>query len=232
MPTPSPIIVARVGATVGTEITCPNNPITDVAIARATAAVRIGRPIATRLPNTSARITIAERLPISSLVLVSGCESSLPIGPPTATWRPAFAGRLGRRQRLVRELLGDEPRIDVEQDGHECDRAVVAHEARRLPVLRQRVHDARHVRRVPHAPIGLVDRIMGRLLGQPSLVHGEDERARAVLLRREPFRQEIERSLAVGAGQRELVVRLGADRPDGQHRHEDHDDQAPDTRSR
>ena len=60
-------------------------------------AVTIGVPIATRLPNTSARITIAATLPKISLSFVSGAESVLPIDPPTATSIPAFSG--GRRCR-------------------------------------------------------------------------------------------------------------------------------------
>ena len=90
MPTPRPIIVASVGATEGTAMTWPSRPIAESPTASAKAAVTIGVPIAIRLPKTSARITIAETLPMSSLSPVSGDESTEPIDPPTATSMPAF----------------------------------------------------------------------------------------------------------------------------------------------
>ena len=76
-------------ATLGMSHTWPSRPITEVVIASPNAAVRIGNPIAIRLPKTRARITIAATLPSTSLSCVSGADRTLPICPPTATRIPA-----------------------------------------------------------------------------------------------------------------------------------------------
>ena len=50
----------------------------------------IGMPIATTVPNVNVRISIAARIPITSLVDVSLGESTVPIEPPPTTSMPAF----------------------------------------------------------------------------------------------------------------------------------------------
>ena len=54
-----------------------------------TAAVTIGSPIATRLPSTSDRMSIAQRMPTSSLLSVGSDESSDPMDPAASTSMPA-----------------------------------------------------------------------------------------------------------------------------------------------
>ena len=49
-----------------------------------TTAVTMGIPIATMVPNARLRMIIASTIPTSSLLSVSGLESSEPIAPPTA----------------------------------------------------------------------------------------------------------------------------------------------------
>ena len=61
--------------------------------ASAKIAVTIGSSIAVTVPNVSVRITIAARIPTSSLDSVAGLETFLPSWPPVCTSRPAaFAG--------------------------------------------------------------------------------------------------------------------------------------------
>ena len=93
MPTPSPIIVASVGATEGTEIAWPSRRMIASDVSSATIALRIGSSIETTVPNANVRITIAAMIPISSLISVEGLETFCPSCPPVSTSRPAaFAG--------------------------------------------------------------------------------------------------------------------------------------------
>lgn len=57
-------------------------------------AVRIGRPIAMRLPNVSASTSIAVSSPTASLSSVGDGERALPMIPPAATWMPFFCAGL------------------------------------------------------------------------------------------------------------------------------------------
>ena len=110
MPTPSPIIVASVGATVGTVITWPSMRMIASVSSSARIALRIGSSIATTVPNVNVRITIAATIPISSLDSVEGFETFCPSCPPVSTSRPAaFAGsaRVDDRLRFVhRQFAG------------------------------------------------------------------------------------------------------------------------------
>ncbi len=81
-------MIASVGAMSGTPNRCPTSPITDRPTSRPTTADRIGMPIATMLPNARLRMTIATMIPTSSLLSVSGVESSEPMEPPAATSMP------------------------------------------------------------------------------------------------------------------------------------------------
>ena len=78
MPTPSPIIVASVGATVGTSAMWLMSVMIDSPATRPNRAVRIGSPIATTVPKVnSSTITAIER-PTASLECVSGLETFWP----------------------------------------------------------------------------------------------------------------------------------------------------------
>ena len=90
MPTARPIMVATVWAMSGTAIRCPSRPITPRAVVSPRIAVAIGMPIATTVPKVKVRISIAARMPITSLVEVSFGESTVPIEPPPSTSMPAF----------------------------------------------------------------------------------------------------------------------------------------------
>ncbi len=50
----------------------------------------IGTPIATKLPNVSARISIAVSSPTTSLLSVGEGESAVPMVPPAATSMPCL----------------------------------------------------------------------------------------------------------------------------------------------
>ena len=75
MPTPSPIIVASVGATDGTVVTWPSMRMIASDASSAKIALRIGSSIETTVPNANVRITIAAMIPISSLDSVEGLET-------------------------------------------------------------------------------------------------------------------------------------------------------------
>ncbi len=90
MPTASPIMVAMVWAISGTGTTWPARPITPSAVVRPRMAVPIGIPMAMNVPNVKVRISIAARIPMTSLVDVSLGERTLPIEPPPTTSMPAF----------------------------------------------------------------------------------------------------------------------------------------------
>ncbi len=78
MPTPRPIIVPSVGATVGTSTTCPSSPIALRPATTPMIATVIGSDIATAVPRASRRIAIAAAIPIRSLDSVLGFETSWP----------------------------------------------------------------------------------------------------------------------------------------------------------
>ena len=78
MPTPRPIIVARVAATLGTSIAFSSRRMIESEIARPTIAEPIGMTIAVAVPKAKSRITIAAAIPIASLTPVSGFESCWP----------------------------------------------------------------------------------------------------------------------------------------------------------
>ena len=69
MPTPSPIIVASVGAIDGTVTTWPRSPISARPPMRPMTAEMIGMPIATREPKVKARMIIAATRPIDLAAL-------------------------------------------------------------------------------------------------------------------------------------------------------------------
>ena len=78
MPTPRPIIVASVGATVGISTAWPASAIAQSEMTSPRIAVVIGIAIATAVPNVSSRITIAAAIPTTSLECVAGCDTTWP----------------------------------------------------------------------------------------------------------------------------------------------------------
>ncbi len=91
MPTPSPIIVASVVATVGTAVAWPMAVMSARVVSSPRIAVTIGSAIAVTVPNASTRITTAAAMPIASLLSVDGRDSFWPTYPPTAGSSPALA---------------------------------------------------------------------------------------------------------------------------------------------
>ncbi len=75
MPTPRPIIVASVGATVETLITWLTIDTSDSVEANPRMAVRMGSSIDTSVPKVNVRITMAAMIPISSLDSVEGLDT-------------------------------------------------------------------------------------------------------------------------------------------------------------
>ncbi len=109
MPTPRPIIVARVAPVSGIATRCPISPTVASAIPRPTTAEMIGIPIATRLPRTSVRMNIAARMPTSSLLSVGCSESSLPMDDGGRDLDAGVLRRLGGVEDRLRRLLSRSP---------------------------------------------------------------------------------------------------------------------------
>ena len=99
--------MARVGATVDTVVTWLRIVTTDSVEARPRIAVRIGSSIATTVPNTNVRITIAAMIPISSLDSVDGVDTFWPSWPPVCTWIPAAWAGLAAALMIVWASLSD-----------------------------------------------------------------------------------------------------------------------------
>ena len=78
MPTPSPIIVARVEATPGTCSTCSSRRMIESAQASPIRAETIGSIIAVAVPKAKSRMITAAVRPIASLTSVEGLESCWP----------------------------------------------------------------------------------------------------------------------------------------------------------
>ena len=118
MPTPSPIIVASVGATVGTSATWLISVMIDRPLTSPTMAVMIGSPIATTVPKVSSSTITAMPSPTTSLEWVSGFETFCPTYPAKLTSRPACASRV----RFADDPLGvvgrqlARARAEVERD--------------------------------------------------------------------------------------------------------------------
>ena len=89
MPTPSPSMVARVGATTGMSAKWPSSPMSPRPVTSATMAVMMGMPAATSAPKVIARITTPAARPIISLRRDLSSESLTPSTPPASTCRPA-----------------------------------------------------------------------------------------------------------------------------------------------
>ncbi len=99
-------MMASVGPTVGTVNTWVSRPMMPSEVTRPRTAVRIGRPIAMRLPNVSARMTIAVSRPTASLLSVGEGERALPMVPPAATSMPCFwAGAVASKMRRARSSV-------------------------------------------------------------------------------------------------------------------------------
>jgi len=98
--------VASVGPTVGIGNTWVSRPITPSAVARPSTAVRIGTPIAMKLPNVRARMSMAVSRPTTSLLSVGEGDSALPIVPPAATLMPCCcAGAVASKMRCARSSV-------------------------------------------------------------------------------------------------------------------------------
>ena len=89
MPTPRPIIVPSVGATLGISIAWPPRAIAQRPMTTPRIAVVIGIAIATAVPNVNSRITIAARIPSTSLAWVLGDDACCPRYPPAEVAMPA-----------------------------------------------------------------------------------------------------------------------------------------------
>ena len=85
MPTPSPIMDPRIGATSGMNTRRPSSPMTAVPIPTAMMALSSGMTAAAMRRRNTSRTTTAASSPSPSLDDELPCDSSWPMDPPTAT---------------------------------------------------------------------------------------------------------------------------------------------------
>ena len=97
MPTPRPIIVASVGATVGTSATWLISVMIDRPQTRPMIAVMIGRPIATTVPNVNSRTITAMRQADDLADVRLGLGDLLAEVAAEADLEPGVAGRIRER---------------------------------------------------------------------------------------------------------------------------------------
>ncbi len=83
------------------------------AVSRAMIALRIGSTIAATVPNANVRITIAARIPISSLISVEGLETFCPSWPPVCTSRPAASAGLAASMIVCASLTDSAPGLSL-----------------------------------------------------------------------------------------------------------------------
>ena len=76
MPTPIPIIEARIGVVVGTSTTAATMVSSITLIPSPNRAMPMGRPMARMEPKASRRMSTAASRPISSAPRVSGCSTN------------------------------------------------------------------------------------------------------------------------------------------------------------
>ena len=124
----------------------------------------------------------------------------------------------------VGELLGDVAVGDVQQHRRERGRCVLAHQAR--GGVGERVRRRGDVRCLGQRLVRGLDRLLVGRVGDLALGDVEDDWAAAVLLRWEAGGEQVRGLLALGAGQAQVVARLGADAPD--HQLDDDDEAEPD----
>ena len=88
MPTPIPIIEARIGVVDGTSITAATRLSSSTLMPRPKRAMPMGRPMARMEPKASRRMSTAANRPISSAPCVSGCSTNWGSSPPTSSRTP------------------------------------------------------------------------------------------------------------------------------------------------
>ena len=193
--------------------------------ARPTIAERIGIVIATSVPKVKARMIMATARPITSLLLVSASDSSLPMGPPTATCMPAAlpGAAASSTEFPMSSVRSADPTL--EQNGDE--RGVLVLADLRLPLLAERARGAVDVRQLLDGLVRGDDRLLVLLVGDLARLGVEDDRARPVLLRRELPCQQVRRTLAIRPGEAEVVVRVAPNELQDEDRRDERDDPDP-----
>ena len=104
MPTPMPIIEARIGVVVGTSTTAATRVSSITLIPSPKRAMPMGRPMARIEPKASRRMSTAASRPISSAPWVSGCSTNWGSSPPTSIWMPWSANGSPTASRASRSV--------------------------------------------------------------------------------------------------------------------------------
>ncbi len=164
MPTPRPIIVASVGATVPMSVTAATSEMIDNAIARPNSAVPIGTLIATTEPNAMSRMTTAKKSPIDVRVAALVAAEVVDDRAAELDMKPGLFGRCSRRLELLHGLGRQAGGLVVVLHAYVADRAVLRHE-RGADDGRGRPEDLRHVRALAGSEVRL--RLRDRRLRRP-----------------------------------------------------------------
>ncbi len=210
-------MVASVGAMSGTPTRWPIRPMPIRPTISPTTAEMIGIPMATMVPKARLRMIIATAIPTSSLLSVSGLESSDPIEPPTAmSVIPAARRGFEPMSRICLGLPGGQVgRADVQQHRDVRDPPVLRQLGGAL--LAEGARRAHHVRGLGQGAGRGVDRLLVARVAQLARIDREDDRVLAVLLGRKAVGQDVRRGLAAGSRQGEVVRGLRADHGDHGH---------------
>ena len=227
MPTPRPIIVASVGATVGTALTCPTAVIRASVVKRPRMAVMIGSAIAVAVPKASRRMITAAASPTASLLSVDGPRELLADVAADRGLEAGLRGRVGGVQDPLGLGRRRVARADVERDRDVAGLAVLAEQRR--GALVERAHDAGDVGHRLQVLDGGVDRARARRVTQGAAVIEQRERDAPVRLLGQFLLEQVGGARRSGAGKRQIVVPLlpergrpqvqpdGDDEPDGDH---------------
>ena len=105
MPTPMPIIEARIGVVAGMSTTVAARPSIVTLMPRPNRAMPMGRPMARMEPKASRRMTAAARRPMSSAAWASGCSTNCGSSPPTSMAIPWSASGSPTATRASRSVV-------------------------------------------------------------------------------------------------------------------------------
>ena len=89
MPTPRPIIDARIGATSAMSVKAATMVTAEKPVASPNRASPMGMPPAITEPKAMRRMTTAAAMPMSSALPVSGRSAYRASSPPSSTWMPS-----------------------------------------------------------------------------------------------------------------------------------------------
>ena len=190
MPTPSPIIVARVGATVPMVVTAASSEMRLNPIARPNRAVPIGRLMAITDPNASSKMSTATSRPVLSALPVLGVLNASAIAPPKLTCSPACVAGAAARPQLGERRGGQAARL-LGHTGPARSRCWRSGTRTRSRPRGGRAEHLADVGEAGHPLLGRPDRGERRRVADAAVLGVEHDRGHVARLAREPLREEV-----------------------------------------